>query len=283
MLITNETPAISWSVTDNTGGSSWIAGAQLSQLTNGKPRIGVQFTRSIGSANLYLEGVWSVTSVPRVFALLGLGEEWEGESVAVMGRDPVSGNYSVAIETATPVVRLPDGSLAVLLLIDPDLLGSGINGIRIIPLGSGSVYLIGEVVIATAQKWCIRRDWIESVASLTKLNISVTGQPFNVKRNQQRKAAVTIAPVAFTKGFSIAQVHTLQKLQARLSQNQPVLVIPALRAPGLGVGAAVDTDVVYATALFGWCSNLGQISLVDNSNLAQLRLEFTEAPAGRVN
>ena len=245
MLITNETPSINWTVTDSAAGNSWIPGAPIAQLVNGKPRVGVKFSRSSGSANLCIQGIWSTTSFPRVFALLGLGEEWANESVNVFGRDPVSGNYSVAIENAAPVVRLPDESLAVLLLIDPDLLGSGINGIRIIPLGSGSEYLIGEVVVATAQEWAIRRDWTEAVQSLSEVRISKTGQPFVVRRGvQQRKAAVTIAPVSFAKGFSQAQVDTLQKLQRRLSQMQPVLVIPALRAPNLGAGAPIDMAVV---------------------------------------
>jgi hypothetical protein len=282
MLISNETPSITWNIADLVSGSNWQTGAPFSQLTNGKPRIGCRLFRGSTVGGFRLDGTWTTASRPKVIAILGLGEEWEGDFVALSVYNVVTASSEIELGNVN-VIRLPDESLAVFLVVPDGVITFDVDTLRITSNSGGEAYTIGEVVVATAQEWCIRRDWIESVASLTKQQVSVTGQPFNVRRNQQRKAAVTIAPVAFSKGYSIAQVQTLQKLQARLSQMQPVLVIPALRAPGLGVGAAVDTDVVYATALFGWCSNLGQISLVDNSNLAQLRLEFTEAPAGRVN
>lgn len=281
MLISNETPALTWTLTGQSG-SVWSAGAPLARLTNGAPRVGCRLIRSSGSAGFILRGEWSTASKPRLFALLGLGEEWEGESISLFGRSSVSGTYSVNIDTLQ-VQRFPDGSLGIIYIIDPELLFDTINGIQISALGTDAAYTIGEVVIATAQEWRIRRDWTETVTKLTRENITVTGQPFNVRRVQQRKASVTITPQTWARTVSLAQIETLQKLQVRLSKNQPVLVIPALRAPGLGQDAAVDTDTVYASALFGWCSSLGQISLVSGSNLAELSLQFTEAPAGQVN
>lgn len=213
--------------------------------------------------------------------MLGLGEEWEGQSFGLSVQNVATGSSTIDIGSIS-VVRLPDGSLASFALIPSlafDVDTVTITGGTL----TGSAYLIGEIVIATAQTWCIRRDWTESVVKLTKENVTVSGQPFNVRRVQQRKANVTIAPQVWSKAVSLAQVQTLQKLQARLSQNQPVFLIPALRPPGRGKDAAVDADTAFASAMFGWCSDLGQISLVDSSDLAELKLGFTEAPAGRVN
>ena len=281
MLITNETPALTWTLS-GLSGSTWISGAPLSRLTNGKPRVGVRFTRSSGSAGFEISGQWATASTPRVFALFGLGEEFDGQSVGVFGRDSVAGNYSINLGTHS-ATRLPDGSLAVIVFIDPDILFNPIDGVRIFPTGIGSSCYIGEVVISTAQEWCIRRDWVEAVKDLTRFFKTTTGQPFNVSRNTERAASVTIAPQSWAKSYSASGVETLQKLQARLSGGRPVLVIPALRQPGLGASAAIDMDTVYATALFGYASGLGQIGLVNNSNLAELKLQFTEAPSGVID
>jgi len=282
MLISNETPKLTWSFTDDP--SSWINGAPFSELTNGAPRAGVKFSRAIaGPAGFQIEAVWPAASKPTLFALLGLGEEFEGRTVSLTGRNSVSGNYDITIDIGIPVVRLPDGSLAALYVIDPEFLFQPINGIRIGVLFAEESATIGEVVIATAERWCIRRDWVETVVKLTKENLTVSAQPYNVRRVQYRKASVTIAPQQWSKSVSLSGVQTLQKLQARLSQNQPVLVIPALSPPGSGKNAPIDTDTAFASALFGWCDNVGQIGLVQESNLAELKLSFTEAPAGRVN
>jgi hypothetical protein len=215
--------------------------------------------------------------------MLGLGEEWAGEVVSLFGRSSTAASYSVTIDGALPVQRLPDGSLAVFAIIDPAILFDEINGVQVTSQGGGTGYTIGEVVIATAEEWAIRRDWTETVLTLTKENRTVTGQPFNVRRPQYRRATVTIAPQLWANSVSLDNVQTLQKLQARLSQNQPVLVFPALRPPGTGKLAPIVTDTAFAAALYGTCSSLGQISLVDGSNLADLQLSFTESPAGRIN
>ena len=280
MLITNETPSLTWSLA-GVSGSTWISGAPLSRLTNGKPRVGVRFTRSSGSAGFELSAQWSTLSRPKLFALFGLSEEWEGQTFGVSVSNFGGGGSSIDLGTVS-VQRLPDGGLAAILLIPS--LSSDVDSVRITAgTLTGSSYYIGDVVIATAQEWCIRRDWVESVTALSRQNVTTTGQPFNVRRVQRRQASVTIAPQQWASAYSAASVETLQKLQARLSQYQPVLVIPALRQPGLGEAAPVDMDTVYATALFGYASNLGQIGLVNNSNLAELKLQFTEAPAGVID
>lgn len=280
MLITNETPDITWTLS-GIGGSNWQTGAPFSMLTNGRPRLGCKLFRDSTPGGFILEGTWSEASRPQVLELSGLGEEWQGLSFGASLSNSVSGSSPVDIGPAE-VVRLPDGSLAAFVVIPT--LAFSVDTLTLTADVPGSEYLIGEVVIATAQEWRIRRDWQETVIKLTKENLTISAQPFNVKRIQYRKASVTIAPVVFSRAYSIReQSETLQKLQARLSQNQPVLVIPALRAPGLGVGAPIDMDVIASSALFGWCSNLGQIGLVADSDLAELKLEFTEAPAGRVN
>jgi hypothetical protein len=282
MWVTNETPDLTWTLTDSLGGATWIPRASISNLTNGKPRVGVRFVRESGVLSFSLRGAWSAPSRPRVFAMLGLGDEWAGRGVAIQARNASTGAYSITISNFTESIRLPDGSLAIFVIIPESAYNADVNGWQIIAGTSAPFYTVGEVVLSTITDWCIRRDWFESVEKLTKQNQTVTGQPFNVPRVQRRKASVTIAPIQFSKAYSVSQVQTLQKLQSRLSQNQPVLVFPALRSPGLGAESAVDTDVAFAGALFGYCSNLGQISLVDGSNLAELKIEFTEAPAGRI-
>lgn len=280
MLISNETPALTWTLT-GVSGSVWAnSTAPFSRLTNGAPRVGCRLIRTSGTTGFELRAQWSTLSRPAVFALLGLGEEWEGLSFDLSAANFGGGGSDISLGTQT-VQRLPDGSLAVISLIS---VPSNVDSIKLTcGTFTAAAYTIGEVVIATAQEWSIRRDWTETVTKLTRENITVTGQPFNVRRVQQRKASVTITPQTWARTVSLAQIETLQKLQVRLSKNQPVLVIPALRAPGLGRDAAIDTDTVYASALFGWCSNLGQILLVSGSNLAELSLQFTEAPAGQVN
>jgi hypothetical protein len=280
MLITDETPSLTWTLSD-LAGSTWQAGAPFSQLTNGAPRIGVRLFRGVTVGGFELSASWFTASRPQAFAILGLGEEWEGQSFGLSVQNVATGSSTVDLGTVS-VVRLPDGSLAAFALIPSlafDVDTVTITGGTL----TGAAYLIGEIVIATAQTWCIRRDWTETVLTLTKENRTITGQPFNVRRPQYRRATVTIAPQVWGRAVSLANVQTLQKLQARLSQNQPVLVFPALRPPGLGADALVETDTAYAAALFGTCSDLGQISLVDGSNLAELKLTFTESPAGRVN
>ena len=281
MLVTNETPSITWSITDLVSGSDWQTGAPFSQLTNGKPRVGCRLFRGSTVGGFRLDGTWATASRPKVIALLGLGEEWAGDFVTLSAYNVVTSSSEISLGNVN-VSRLPDGSLAVLLIVPDGTIGFDVDTLRISSASGGAAYTIGEVVVSTATEWCIRRDWTETVVALSKELRSVTGQPTAVRRVQQRKAVVTIAPQQWTKSFSASATVTLQKLQARLSQYQPVLVIPALRQPGLGAGAAIDMDSVLATMLFGTCSNLGQISLVSESNLSQLRLEFTEAPAGRI-
>ena len=280
MLITNETPALTWTLS-GLSGSTWISGAPLSRLTNGKPRVGVRFNRSSGSSGFELSAKWSTLSRPKIFALFGLSEEWEGETFGVSVSNFGGGGSSIDLGTVS-VQRLPDGGLAAILLINS--LSSDVDSVTI-TAGTlpGASYYIGEVVIATAQEWCIRRDWVEAVKDLTQFFKTTTGQPFNVRRNTERAASVTIAPQSWAKAYSASGVETLQKLQARLSGGRPVLVIPALRQPGLGASAPIDMDTVYATALFGYTSGLGQIGLVNDSNLAELKLQFAEAPAGVID
>jgi hypothetical protein len=280
MLISNETPVLTWTLS-GVSGSVWAnSTAPFSRLTNGAPRVGCRLIRASGSTGFELRAQWSTLSRPSVFALLGLGEEWAGLSFDISAANISGGGSDIPLGTQS-VQRLPDGSLAVIALIS---VASNVDSLTLsCGTFTAAAYTIGEFVVATAQEWRIRRDWTETVTKLSRENVTVTGQPFNVRRVQQRKASVTITPQTWARAVSLSQIQTLQKLQVRLSKNQPVLVIPALRAPGLGQGAAVDTDTVYASALFGWCSNLGQISLVSGSNLAELSLQFTEAPAGRVN
>ncbi len=279
MLITNETPALTWSIS-GASGSVWTPAAPFAQLTNGKPRVGSRMIRASGTAGFTLRAQWTTASRPRVVALLGLGEEWAGLSVGLTASNIAGGGGAIDLGTHE-VVRLPDDSLAVFALVT---IGSNVDSVDVVcGTFTGAGYTIGEVVIATAEEWQIRRDWVESVTILSRQNVSSTGQPSNVRRNQQRKARVTIAPQLWSKAVSVAAVQTLQRLQARLSRYQSVLVIPALRPPGLGASAPIDTDTAFASALFGTCSDVGQISLVDGSNLAELQLSFTEAPAGRVN
>ena len=281
MLVSNETPSIFWTISDLVSGSGWDTGAPFSRLTNGAPRVGCRLFRGSTVGGFRLDGTWATASRPKVIAVLGLGEEWAGESISFTVSNVVTGSSGIDLGSVS-VTRLPDGSLAAFLIVPEGAISFDVDTLSIDSGGTAAAYTIGEVVVSTATEWCIRRDWVESVEKLTKQNQTVTGQPFNVRRVQRRKASVTIAPIRFSRAYSVSQVQTLQKLQARLSQNQPVLVFPALRAPGLGADSAVDTDVAFAGALFGYCSSLGQISLVDGSNLADLKLEFTEAPAGRI-
>lgn len=56
------------------------------------------------------------------------------------------------------------------------------------------------------------------------------------------------------------------------------MAVPMSRGIGRGRGAPINQEAVRQSALFGWCSDLGQLSIVPGSNKFQLSLRFTEAP-----
>lgn len=276
MLISDPTPTCNWYLS-GIGGSTWSFAAGTANLTNGRPRNGARVFRDEVVGGFELQARWATLSKPRLFALLGLGPMWKGLSFGLSVANAAGGGSSVDLGTVS-VRQLADGSFAAFAVL-PDL-ASAVDSLTI-TCGTGfdaTHYDIGEAVIATATEWAIRRDWSESATKLGKTNVTKSGQAYHQNDGQFRKASVTIAPQPWSRALGTAEGGTLQQLKGRLTKSPPVLVIPHLRAPGLGASAPIDMDAVAGSALFGWAHDLGTLGLFQETNLSELRLQFTEAP-----
>lgn len=278
MLISREMPELTYGIDTF---STWGFASPTSRLTDGRPRLGCRVARTAGAGGFQLRAEWSTPSKPKLIALLGLTDNCLGLDFSIQGRDPSTLSYTQSIGTLEGV-RLADGSVAAICVVPAGSPAIDIDGVRFTFPGTFSAYTIGQLVIAEADEWSIMRQWAEGVRSLTVENVTLSGQPYNVTRPQVRTASVTLCPQSWERGYTSNSLQTMQELQARLSKRQPVLVVPALRAPGLGEGAAIDQTTVERTTLFGRATDIGQIELVNDSNLLQMRVGFTENPAGQI-
>lgn len=272
MILTKAMPATTW--TAQAGECLFLN--DPARLTDGKParRALVEFIPPTGAFDI--TGNWTGQIEPGVIALLGLGDEFDGADISMLGVSSTLGGFSFASDLRAR--RLVDGTLALIFRPDWDLYPFAIDGLRIQCSAASATFEVGQIHIAETEDWCITRDWTEGRVINSRLNTTPNGQPSRVPRLSAREASVSIAPVKDVAAYGAGR--TLQALQFDLDKYRPVLCIPAPRGIGRGETAPIDEDFVYNTALFGYATNLGRLQVVQNSNLVQLAgLTFREAPA----
>src|SRR5690606_27105522 len=85
---------------------------------------------------------------------------------------------------------------------------------------------------------------------------TIGNQPHVVRRQAAESISVEIAPVSFDTAYMAQQ--SLQRLKANLVGKQDCVMIFATRTPHTG-RTPIDYAVVQQTALFGKCSEIGEM------------------------
>jgi len=280
MLISKPMPEITWSlITAPDPAGDWVFVNSPNTLTDGNPRIRCRIAGPDSTDLIAIQANFAKPIRPRMFACLSRGPTTAEPELRVLGRAVGSGVFDIQLVPAgsAPFVAMPNGYLNAFYVSTNTVQVDAVQ-ISVGPAENvDPAHLdIGDILIAEAFEVCITRDWSEQLENLSKSNETRSGQDFPSEQPSRRIASVEIAPVSHAK--AITDSDSLKAIQKSLSGLRPVLVVPMLRAPGLGKGAQIDQDTVRESALFGRCVDLGSISIVNQSSLYRLGLKFRETP-----
>jgi hypothetical protein len=275
MVISKPMPAATFSLYDPTAGG-WAFVGDPQRLVRGAPRLKTRLTGSDPLDAPPIQMDFATPYTPVLFGVIARSSTTStSPGFSVQGRPTGSDEFSVSFfGGGSPLYRLPDGTLTGLYLSENTI---EIDGLRFSYGPNEENFVdIGQLLAAEVFEFRATRDWQESRENLSTNNTTVTGQPFPVTRPSVRVASVTVAPVGYSD--AIADGNSLQELHASLSGFRPACCVPMPRGISRGDSAAIDQEAVTRSGLFGYCDQLGSISVYQGSSKFQLSLRFREAP-----
>lgn len=258
-------------------------------LTDSKPARAtrVEFISASIFDTVTLQGTWTTAKVIGGMQVIFQGGVPANTLVRAYGRRPGDPDYDYPLGgnslTATTVER-PDGTVMATFLFDAM---ESINGLAFVLFNNsdGATYVsgyvdIGEIFFGEVMEVCIRPTPGSGIEDPTLYEQTIGNQPHVVRRKEALLLNCEIAPISFESAFMAQQ--SLARLRARLVGKQDCLVIFATRPPHTGSGA-VDYDVVQNLAMFGKCTNLGEIRADTNGKHWTMALSFRESPGRLVS
>ena len=192
---------------------------------------------------------------------------------------PLGGNSGSAL-----TVQRPDGEVSVTFLFDAT---EPLNGVSLVVYNQwrptpetaepyiAGYFDIGEIFFGEREEWCIRPTPSVRTDDPSLFEQTLGNQPHVVRRQSSESISVEITPVSFDTAYMAQQ--SFQRLKAKLIGKQDCVMIFATRQPHTGPGP-IDYDVVQQDALFGKCSEIGEMRPVDNGNSWVLPLTFRQSP-----
>lgn len=267
MLLSYARPAgISWFIVGT--GAAFLT--DQAALTNGRPgsatRIqwlsGAQTTASV----LKIQGGWSAYGYNNVQRMAGVIGTTLPVGTKIIASLSTGIGYNVA-PTETRVIQRPDGVRVALFVFPDGLPGTfavqfaiynDVNGYATID--AGSTFDIGELWVGPAVEWCIRPTYESGREDLSKMQLSIGGQPFPVRRRSMATSQIEISPVTYDQAYGGIDtlVEGVNYVRDQLVGYQPCLIVPITAQPF--TRAPINLDYVNRHAEFGYCRSPGPIT-----------------------
>lgn len=275
MLISYSRPTITYVDLVGSGASFLTSSARL---TNGRPSSATRIQWLSGaqttSSHLDLRAFWAngaaTTPGPPAFRLAGLC----GLTLPVGTKIVCSLIYDVAFgykESTTRVVERSDGTRHAWFTFPADTepysygarfqIFNDVYGLALI--AADSDFEIGELWIGRGSEFRIKPTYTSAVSDLSKLQTSIGGQPFPIRRRAARESMIDVTPAPYSAAFGVDLstaifVPSIDNVRERLLGYQPIVVVPIAAAPFSGV-STLDADYVNRHAEFGLCKSVGPI------------------------
>lgn len=182
------------------------------------------------------------------------------------------------------VRRLPDGSRAVWFALAAPITSVTSIGFRIMSF-NGSVFLPHPITFDIGEAWF--SDAYEYPILATKklkplndgtVRRSTNGQPYPLLRRDYRQIAVDLTPQFYSKAYSSTDLSSWANLRGSLAKANTCVAVPWYR----DTNGTVSYQVATEQALFGWCSNRGEIDRRNDAPMYNLSLQFDEYPPSTI-
>lgn len=279
MLLSYSRPdGIAWTLTGV--GAAFLT--DEGRLTNGRPESGTRIQWLSGAQTtasvLALVGIWPEAMRVRLCGLVGLTLP-VGTRIVCGLRRPADPGYTYATAEAR-VVQRTDGVRVAWFVFDADLdpvigaefaVYNDVNGVA--SIAADSTFTIGEGWVGQGGEWCIRTQYDSSRSDLSRMNKSIGGQPFAVRRRAEAISQVEFTPQVYTDAY--AREGSFADIRERMLAFEPVVVVPITGEPFSR--APVTLEHVQRHAEFGYCSNPGPI--VGDAPRFVFSAQFTAPPA----
>lgn len=262
MLLSYSRPeAISWTLTGT--GAAFLTDDD--RLTNGRPESGTRLQWLTGaqttSSVLGLRASFPVATVIRLCGLVGLTLPVGTRIVCGLKR-PADGGYTYQTAECDIVQRVDGVRVAWFPFADglDEISGvefaiyNDVSGAATIE--ADSTFQIGEAWIGMGEEWCIRPQYRSERNDLSKMNKSIGGQPFPVRRRSEAISQLEFTPVVYSDAY--ANDGSLYDIRERMLAYEPCVVVPIIGAPF--TNAAVTLEYVNRHAEFGYLSDPGPIT-----------------------
>lgn len=279
MLISYSRPeSLSWTLTGT--GAAFLTDDD--RLTNGRPESGTRIQWLTGaqttSSVLGLRGTWPQASVIRLCGLVGLTLPTGTRIVCSLKRAADAGYTYQSVET--DVVQRFDGVRVAWFPFDAGLdevvsvefaIYNDVDGSAVID--ADSTFQIGEAWIGEGEDWCIRPQYQSERKDLSKMNKSLGGQPFPVRRRAEAISQIEFTPQIYSDAY--VDTGSFADMRERMLAFEPCVVVPITGEPFSN--SAVTIANVNRHAEFGYCSNPGPI--VGQAPRFVMSAQFTAPPA----
>lgn len=140
-------------------------------------------------------------------------------------------------------------------------------------IDADSTFQIGEAWIGEGEDWCIRPQYQSERKDLSKMNKSLGGQPFPVRRRAEAISQIEFTPQIYSDAY--VDTGSFADMRERMLAFEPCVVVPITGEPFSN--SAVTIANVNRHAEFGYCSNPGPI--VGQAPRFVMSAQFTAPPA----
>lgn len=182
------------------------------------------------------------------------------------------------------VTLLPDGSRAVWFAMAASITSVTSLGFRIMSF-NGTDFLphpitfdIGEAWFSDAYEYPILATKKLKILNDGTVRRSTNGQPFPLLRRDYRQIVVDLTPQFYSKAYSSSDPSSWANLRGSLAKANTCVAVPWYR----DTNGTVSYQVATEQALFGWCSNRGEIDRRNDAPMYNLSLQFDEYPPSTV-
>ena len=281
MLIGHSRPVVSsWSLHwTSTSAASFVTSATA--LTDDSVSSATRITWANNQAgtgfNLDIRAIIATSDI-RICGLMGL-------TLPVGTRiDITAFDFDFTPYTASQrVMLLPDNSRAAWFVFPADVIGCGRIDIIIYNdvLGSGLTspitFDIGEAWFSPAFEVAIKPSVVLKSMNTATVRRSTNGQPFPLLRRSYRTLSVDTIPVTYASAYS--DPNSLAMIRGTVDYAATCVCIPTYIDQTTRL---LSNAVATEQALFGWCSNLGQITRMPDGHYYTLSLGFDEYPPSTI-
>lgn len=279
MLISYSRPeSIAWTLVGK--GAAFLTDDD--RLTNGRPESGTRIQWLSGAQTtasvLDMQAVWPAAATIRLCGLVGLTLP-VGTRIVCGLRRPADANFDY-VTAECRVVQRQDGVRVAWFPFDAGLepcigaefaIYNDVGGSS--PIVADSTFSIGEAWIGEGEAWCIRPQYESSRSDLSRLNKSIGGQPFPVRRRAEALSQLEFTPQVYTDAY--ARTGSLADLRERMLAYVPVVVVPITGEPF--TRTPITLANVNRHAEFGYCSSPGPI--VGDAPRFVMSAQFIAPPA----